>query len=87
MLLCVREKSTAESPRHSSLKMQLSHGSQNVKDGVSGDVTRASHFLPTSRRILQFSNGKVFFFIPPSKQITKPITISINISQKMLNYS
>ncbi|KMZ70983.1 Ethanolamine-phosphate cytidylyltransferase [Zostera marina] len=58
MLLCVREKSTAESPRHSSLKMQLSHGSQNVKDGVSGDVTRASHFLPTSRRILQFSNGK-----------------------------
>lgn len=60
MLLCVRERSTAENPKQSSLQRQFSHGSQKVEDGVSGSETRVSHFLPTSRRIVQFSNGKVF---------------------------
>ncbi|KMZ70852.1 Ethanolamine-phosphate cytidylyltransferase [Zostera marina] len=58
MLLCVRERSTAENPKQSSLQRQFSHGSQKVEDGVSGSETRVSHFLPTSRRIVQFSNGK-----------------------------
>lgn len=59
MLLCVRERSSAESHNHSSLQRQFSHGhSQKFEDGGSGSGTRVSHFLPTSRRIVQFSNGK-----------------------------
>ncbi|XP_072996454.1 ethanolamine-phosphate cytidylyltransferase-like [Typha latifolia] len=59
MLLCVRERSTGDSHNHSSLQRQFSHGhSQKVDDGGSGSRTRISHFLPTSRRIVQFSNGK-----------------------------
>ncbi|KAL6519532.1 Ethanolamine-phosphate cytidylyltransferase [Orobanche gracilis] len=59
MLLCVRERSTGDKHSHSSLQRQFSHGhSQNSEDGSSGSGTRISHFLPTSRRIVQFSNGK-----------------------------
>lgn len=70
MLLCVRERSTGESHNHSSLQRQFSNGrstlqrqfshgrSNKYEDGVSGSGTRISHFLPTSRRIVQFSNGK-----------------------------
>lgn len=70
MLLCVRERSTGESHNHSSLQRQFSNGrstlqrqfshgrSNKSEDGVSGSGTRISHFLPTSRRIVQFSNGK-----------------------------
>ncbi|GAA0180502.1 nucleotidyltransferase [Lithospermum erythrorhizon] len=59
MLLCVRERSTADSPKHSSLQRQFSHGhNQKLVDGGSGTGTRVSHFLPTSRRIVQFSNGR-----------------------------
>lgn len=60
MLLCMRERSTSDSHNHSSLQRQFSHGhSQKSDDGGSGSGTRISHFLPTSRRIVQFSNGKV----------------------------
>lgn len=68
MLLCVRERSS-ESPSHASLQRQFSSGhSQKYDDGGSGSGTRVSHFLPTSRRIVQFSNEKViihisFFFL------------------------
>ncbi|MBA0737708.1 hypothetical protein Gogos_011159 [Gossypium gossypioides] len=61
MLLCVRERSVSDSHNHSSLQRQFSHGhSQKLEDGGSGSRsgTRVSHFLPTSRRIVQFSNGK-----------------------------
>ncbi|KAL1543642.1 Ethanolamine-phosphate cytidylyltransferase [Salvia divinorum] len=71
MLLCVRERSAGDSNSHSSLQRQFSsngrstlqrqfsHGRNNKsEDGVSGSGTRISHFLPTSRRIVQFSNGK-----------------------------
>ncbi|KAL9264714.1 Ethanolamine-phosphate cytidylyltransferase-like protein [Drosera capensis] len=59
MLLCVRERSVSDKPQHSSLQRQFSHGhSQKFEDGVSAGGTRVSHFLPTSRRIVQFSNGK-----------------------------
>ncbi|XP_030500955.2 ethanolamine-phosphate cytidylyltransferase isoform X1 [Cannabis sativa] len=59
MLLCVRERSINESHNHSSLQRQFSHGhGQKFDDGGSGSGTRVSHFLPTSRRIVQFSNGK-----------------------------
>ncbi|KAJ9693526.1 hypothetical protein PVL29_009466 [Vitis rotundifolia] len=59
MLLCVRERSLSDSHNHSSLQRQFSHGhSQKFEDGGSGSGTRISHFLPTSRRIVQFSNGK-----------------------------
>lgn len=59
MLLCVRERPSSESHNHSSLQRQFSHGhSQKSEDGGSGSGTRISHFLPTSRRIVQFSNGK-----------------------------
>ncbi|XP_047323421.1 ethanolamine-phosphate cytidylyltransferase-like [Impatiens glandulifera] len=57
MLLCVRERSTSDSNNHSSLQRQFSHGhghGQKSEDDVTG--TRVSHFLPTSRRIVQFSN-------------------------------
>ncbi|KAK4752886.1 hypothetical protein SAY87_021684 [Trapa incisa] len=62
MLLCVRERpksDTHKNQNHSSLQRQFSHGhSQKFEDGGSGNGTRVSHFLPTSRRIVQFSNGK-----------------------------
>ncbi|XP_038903703.1 ethanolamine-phosphate cytidylyltransferase isoform X2 [Benincasa hispida] len=59
MLLCVRERSISDNQNHSSLQRQFSHGhSQKLDDGGSGTGTRISHFLPTSRRIVQFSNGK-----------------------------
>ncbi|KAK4268353.1 hypothetical protein QN277_025022 [Acacia crassicarpa] len=59
MLLCVRERSVSDSHNHSSLQRQFSHGhSHNVEDGASASATRISHFLPTSRRIVQFSNGR-----------------------------
>ncbi|KAF3448942.1 hypothetical protein FNV43_RR09660 [Rhamnella rubrinervis] len=59
MLLCVRERSVSDTQNHSSLQRQFSHGhSQKFEDGGSGSGTRVSHFLPTSRRIVQFSNGK-----------------------------
>ncbi|KAI8559587.1 hypothetical protein RHMOL_Rhmol04G0185900 [Rhododendron molle] len=59
MLLCVRERPSSESQNHSSLQRQFSHGhSQKSEDGGFGSGTRISHFLPTSRRIVQFSNGK-----------------------------
>ncbi|KAL0375506.1 UNVERIFIED_CONTAM: Ethanolamine-phosphate cytidylyltransferase [Sesamum radiatum] len=48
-----------DSHNHSSLQRQFSHGhSHKSEDGGSGSGTRISHFLPTSRRIVQFSNGK-----------------------------
>ncbi|XVE84288.1 hypothetical protein DITRI_Ditri17bG0000900 [Diplodiscus trichospermus] len=57
MLLCVRERSVSDNHSHSSLQRQFSHGhDQKFESGGSG--TRISHFLPTSRRIVQFSNGK-----------------------------
>lgn len=61
MLLCVRERSVSDSHSHSSLQRQFSHGHNSPKfeDGASSAGTRVSHFLPTSRRIVQFSNGKV----------------------------
>lgn len=56
----MRERSSSDSNNHSSLQRQFSHGhSQKSDDGGSGSGTRISHFLPTSRRIVQFSNGKV----------------------------
>ncbi|KAB5552284.1 hypothetical protein DKX38_009595 [Salix brachista] len=59
MLLCTRERSISDSHNHSSLQRQFSHGhSQKFEAGGSGTITRVSHFLPTSRRIVQFSNGK-----------------------------
>ncbi|XP_074578172.1 ethanolamine-phosphate cytidylyltransferase-like [Curcuma longa] len=58
MLLCVRERSLIGS-NHSSLQRQFSHGhNQKVDDVGSATGTQISHFLPTSRRIVQFSNGK-----------------------------
>lgn len=59
MLLCVRERSINDSHNHSSLQRQFSHGhNQKLEERGSGG-TRVSHFLPTSRRIVQFSNGRV----------------------------
>ncbi|KAG8649999.1 ethanolamine-phosphate cytidylyltransferase isoform X2 [Manihot esculenta] len=61
MLLCTRERSIIDSHNHSSLQRQFSHGhSPKIEDGGpgTGASTRVSHFLPTSRRIVQFSNGK-----------------------------
>lgn len=60
MLLCVRERSSSDHHAHSSLQRQFSHGhSPRIDDGGSPRRgTRVSHFLPTSRRIVQFSNGK-----------------------------
>nr|CAB3459204.1 unnamed protein product [Digitaria exilis] len=58
MLLCVRERSS-DAHNHSSLQRQFSSGhGQKVDDGGSGSGTRVSHFLPTSRRIVQFSNSR-----------------------------
>lgn len=61
MLLCVRERSVSDTHSRSSLQRQFSHGHSSPKfdDGVNSAGTRVSHFLPTSRRIVQFSNGKV----------------------------
>lgn len=68
MLLCVRERPHGDSHNHSSLQRQFSHGhgsprGPRTEDGWSSadkslGGTRVSHFLPTSRRIVQFSNGK-----------------------------
>uniref|UniRef100_A0A0E0IXJ2 Ethanolamine-phosphate cytidylyltransferase n=1 Tax=Oryza nivara TaxID=4536 RepID=A0A0E0IXJ2_ORYNI len=59
MLLCVRERSASDSHNHSSLQRQFSHGhGQKIDDSGSGSGTRISHFLPTSRRIVQFSNSR-----------------------------
>uniref|UniRef100_A0A7C9EMX7 Ethanolamine-phosphate cytidylyltransferase n=1 Tax=Opuntia streptacantha TaxID=393608 RepID=A0A7C9EMX7_OPUST len=59
MLLCVRERSLIDNPNHSCLQRQFSAGrSQKIDDGASAGGTRISNFLPTSRRIVQFSNGK-----------------------------
>jgi ethanolamine-phosphate cytidylyltransferase len=60
MLLCVRERSFSDKRNHSSLQRQFSSGhGQKIDDSGSGSATRISHFLPTSRRIVQFSNGRV----------------------------
>ncbi|CAJ2671078.1 ethanolamine-phosphate cytidylyltransferase-like [Trifolium pratense] len=61
MLLCVRERTITDSHNHSSLQRQFSNGrGQKFDDsvGVVSSGTRVSHFLPTSRRIVQFSNGR-----------------------------
>ncbi|GMH28684.1 hypothetical protein Nepgr_030527 [Nepenthes gracilis] len=59
MLLCFRERSVSDKPQHSSLQRQFSHGhNRKFEDGALAGETRISHFLPTSRRIVQFSNGK-----------------------------
>ncbi|PKA51167.1 ethanolamine-phosphate cytidylyltransferase [Apostasia shenzhenica] len=59
MLLCVRERSSGDHHTPSSLQRQFSHGhSPRFDDGGSTQGTRVSHFLPTSRRIVQFSNGR-----------------------------
>ncbi|XP_027339476.1 ethanolamine-phosphate cytidylyltransferase isoform X2 [Abrus precatorius] len=59
MLLCVRERSVSDSHNHSSLQRQFSNGhSPKFEAGVPAIGTRISHFLPTSRRIVQFSNGR-----------------------------
>ncbi|KAL0914884.1 hypothetical protein M5K25_015271 [Dendrobium thyrsiflorum] len=60
MLLCVRERSSGDHHAHSSLQRQFRHGhNPRFDDGrPPHGGTRVSHFLPTSRRIVQFSNGK-----------------------------
>lgn len=59
MLLCVRDRPTNESQNHASLRRQFSHGhGSKAESGNISSATRISHFLPTSRRIVQFSNGK-----------------------------
>jgi len=59
MLLCVRDRPNSDNHNHSNLQRQFSHGnSHNDDGGSSSSGTRVSHFLPTSRRIVQFSNGK-----------------------------
>lgn len=61
MLLCVRERNIADTHNHSSLQRQFSNGRSQQKfedGGVVASGTRVSHFLPTSRRIVQFSNGR-----------------------------
>jgi ethanolamine-phosphate cytidylyltransferase len=64
MLLCVRDRGVTESPVHTSLQRQFSNGFSSPshdsnKGSLSAGVgTRYSHFLPTSRRIVQFSNQK-----------------------------
>ncbi|XP_057971434.1 ethanolamine-phosphate cytidylyltransferase [Malania oleifera] len=58
MLLCVRERTSSDTHNHSTLQRQFSHGHSQKFEGGSDSGTRVSHFLPTSRRIVQFSNGK-----------------------------
>eukprot|EP01018_Ginkgo_biloba_P004675 Gb_05944 [translate_table: standard] len=59
MLLCVRDRPISDNHNHASLQRQFSHGhSHRFDSGGASSGTRISHFLPTSRRIVQFSNGK-----------------------------
>jgi len=59
MLLCMRERSLGDAQNHSSLQRQFSHGNSQTGDNSNtGTLTKISNFLPTSRRIVQFSNGK-----------------------------
>ncbi|KAI4341902.1 hypothetical protein MLD38_026573 [Melastoma candidum] len=59
MLLCVRERSVSDVQNHSTLQRQFSTGrSPKFDDVVSDSRTKISQFLPTSRRIVQFSNEK-----------------------------
>ncbi|GAQ92628.1 CTP:phosphorylethanolamine cytidyltransferase [Klebsormidium nitens] len=51
MLLCVRDPRASPRPVPSLQRQFSQHGRES-------DTTRVSHFLPTSRRIVQFSNGK-----------------------------
>ncbi|KAF6167740.1 hypothetical protein GIB67_017235 [Kingdonia uniflora] len=68
MLLCVQDRSVSDNHNHSSLLRQFSHGhNQKIEDGGSGSGTRISHFLPASRRIVQFSNGKAMEWIKTIK--------------------
>ena len=55
MLLCTRERSASDNPNHSSLQRQFSHGHSHKFEDRG---TRISQFMPTSRRIVQFSNGR-----------------------------
>eukprot|EP00246_Nothoceros_aenigmaticus_P006724 TRINITY_DN1985_c0_g1_i2.p1 TRINITY_DN1985_c0_g1~~TRINITY_DN1985_c0_g1_i2.p1 ORF type:complete len:387 (+),score=54.67 TRINITY_DN1985_c0_g1_i2:361-1521(+) len=57
MLLCVGNR-PGSTQNHSSLQRQFSHGSSHGLQNGTTSGTRISHFLPTSRRIVQFSNGK-----------------------------
>jgi ethanolamine-phosphate cytidylyltransferase len=57
MLLCLRDTSVGGSQTHASLQRQFSHGHEKGSSSA-GAGTRISQFLPTSRRIVQFSNGK-----------------------------
>lgn len=59
MLLCVRDRPSSDNHTHASLQRQFSHGhSHKAESRGASSGTRISHFLPTSRRIVQFSNGK-----------------------------
>uniref|UniRef100_A0A0C9RQA3 Ethanolamine-phosphate cytidylyltransferase n=1 Tax=Wollemia nobilis TaxID=56998 RepID=A0A0C9RQA3_9CONI len=59
MLLCVRDRPNSDNHNHASLQRQFSNGQgDNDESGSPSNGTRVSHFLPTSRRIVQFSNGK-----------------------------
>jgi hypothetical protein len=58
MLLCLRDTSVGSSQTHACLQRQFSHGHEKGSSSA-GAGTRISQFLPTSRRIVQFSNGKV----------------------------
>jgi ethanolamine-phosphate cytidylyltransferase len=56
----MRERSLGDAQNHSSLQRQFSHGNNQTGDkSTNGTLTKISNFLPTSRRIVQFSNGKV----------------------------
>lgn len=39
------------------------HGEPDKMNKTQGEKSQASHFLPTSRRIVQFSNGKVYSIV------------------------
>ncbi|GKV04258.1 hypothetical protein SLEP1_g16439 [Rubroshorea leprosula] len=58
MLLCVRERLVNDTHNHSSLQRQFSQGCREKFEDGESETTCISHFLPTSRRIVQFSNGK-----------------------------
>ncbi|KAH7289714.1 hypothetical protein KP509_30G015800 [Ceratopteris richardii] len=59
MLLCIRDRQSNENQNHASLQREFSHGHGNkAENGNTTSSTRISNFLPTSRRIVQFSNGK-----------------------------
>jgi ethanolamine-phosphate cytidylyltransferase len=64
MLLCLRDRSVGDLQTQESLQRQFSHGhshdhERDSSSSSAGASTRISQFLPTSRRIVQFSNGKV----------------------------